>query len=65
MNLVFKASIDGFAANVFHQKCDQYKNLIVVIKSGKGEVFGGYTNLGFYKDNGDGWIWGYGKSFIF
>ena len=40
--LLFRASRDGFAASVFHSKCDQKGPTITVVKSG-GSIFGGFT----------------------
>ena len=42
-NLVYKASVDGFNAGNFHAKCDSLKNSLTVIKSEKGNIFGGFT----------------------
>ena len=40
--LLFRASRDGFAASVFHSKCDHKGPTITVVKSG-GSIFGGFT----------------------
>ena len=40
--LLFRASRDGFAASVFHSKCDHKGATITVVKSG-GSIFGGFT----------------------
>jgi hypothetical protein len=41
--LVYRASKDGFDANKFHAKCDDKPNLLAIIKSDNGNVFGGFT----------------------
>ncbi len=41
--LIYKATRDGFGSADFHSKCDSYQNSLVIIKSTKGNVFGGYT----------------------
>ncbi len=41
--LVYKASIDGFAAKSFHEKCDLIKNTLTIIKTTDNYIFGGYT----------------------
>ena len=42
--LLYRATRDGFSAKDFHQKCDHFKNTLVVIKSTEGNVFGGFTS---------------------
>ena len=61
-NLLFKATTDGQLASDFHKKCDGKVQQLVFIKTTEGEIFGGYTKVGFrnrgnaYKDN---------KAFVF
>ena len=43
LNLIFRASRDGFSNQAFHQKCDQQGPTVVVAKSAGGHLFGGYT----------------------
>ena len=43
IDLLYKASIYGDSAQVFHQKCDKAKNTIVLIETKNGKRFGGYT----------------------
>ena len=56
-NLLFKATRDGQNSSDFHKKCDGKVQQLVFIKTTKGEIFGGYTEIGFnnrdgaYKDN--------------
>ena len=40
--LLFRASRDGFAASVFHSKCDNKGPTVTVVKS-RGNIFGGFT----------------------
>jgi hypothetical protein len=40
---IYKATKDGFASNVFRQKCN-VKNTVTVIQSENGNLFGGYCN---------------------
>ena len=42
LRLLFRASRDGFAANTFHDKCDNKGPTIVLVQSGN-YVFGGFT----------------------
>ena len=44
INLLYKATIDSDRAEAFHQKCDRANNSIVLVKSGNGKRFGGYTS---------------------
>jgi hypothetical protein len=50
--LVYQASRDGFSAESFHQKCDGQGVSIVVVKSTKGNLFGGYTSKGWTSTRG-------------
>ena len=45
--LIYRASKDGFTAKSFHTKVDNAGAVIVIIKSKNGNVFGGYTAMGF------------------
>jgi len=42
-SLVYRASEDGDKASDFHKKCDRIGPNIVIIKTRKGTVFGGFT----------------------
>ena len=44
LNLLYKATIYSDKAQVFHEKCDDAENSLVLIKSGNGKRFGGYTS---------------------
>ena len=43
-NLIYKATADSDSARVFHNKCDNAKSSIVLVKSGNGKRFGGFTS---------------------
>ena len=51
MTLLFKATRDGQHCSKFHSKCDNKVQLLVFIKTTKGEIFGGYTEEGFRSRN--------------
>ena len=51
MNLLYRATRDG-EIETFHQKCDNKNDELVIIKTKKGIIFGGYTEKGF-KNTGD------------
>ena len=44
LNIIYKATIDSDRAAVFHNKCDYAKSTLVLIKSGNGNRFGGFTS---------------------
>ena len=43
INLLYKASVDGDQASVFHEKCDDAQNTIVLVETKNGKRFGGFT----------------------
>ncbi len=43
LNLLYKASVDGDKASIFHEKCDQAKSTIVLVETNDEKRFGGYT----------------------
>ena len=51
--LLYKATRDGDKVNNFHNKCDNIKSVLVLIKSNNGARFGGYTEIGFNDHTGD------------
>ena len=44
LNLLYKATVDSDSAEAFHRKCDKAKSSIVLVKSGIGKRFGGFTS---------------------
>ena len=42
-NLLYKATIHGDKANVFHEKCDNHQMTLVLIETTKNVRFGGFT----------------------
>jgi len=51
--LVYRGSRDGFSATAFHKQCDDKGPTVVVINSGNGNIFGGYTPLSWTSKNID------------
>jgi len=45
--LIYRATKDGFQSSIFHSKVDGKGSVICIVKSKTGQVFGGFTNLGF------------------
>ena len=46
LNMIYKATRDGFKASDFHSKCDNKMKVLVIIKA-KNYIFGGFTNQGW------------------
>ena len=44
LDLIYKASVDGDKAEIFHSKCDQAENSLVLIETDKNARFGGFTS---------------------
>ncbi len=63
LNLIYKATQDGFKVNDFHSRCDNKGPTISIIKSEFGKTFGGFTNLNWH--NCDSYVSSSGLSFIF
>lgn len=47
--LLYRASRDGFQVDSFHKKCDGILNVLTVVKSSNGNVFGGYSDVAWDK----------------
>lgn len=43
LQLLYRASDDGYEAKNFHQKCDDIPNTVTLVRSSNGNVFGGFT----------------------
>ena len=54
LNPLYKATNDGKNGNSgdFHEKCRKYVQQLIFIKTVKGEIFGGYTEIGFRSREG-------------
>lgn len=52
--LIYKASVDGFEAVRYHENCDGIPNIVTIIKSSNGNVFGGFASsamkVGYIRD---------------
>ena len=51
LNLLYKATIDSDKAAVFHNKCDWANRTLVLVRSGNGKRFGGYTSCSWKGDS--------------
>jgi hypothetical protein len=50
--LLYRASKDGYLADIFHAKCRDKGPTITIIKSRDGYIFGGYISSSWSRDNG-------------
>jgi hypothetical protein len=51
LKLIFRASKKGFSSAAFHSKCDNKAPTLVVVKAKSGNVFGGFTTVGWGMSN--------------
>ena len=51
MKLLYRVSRDGDSSSTFHQKCDNIKDTITLVKTKNDLIFGGYTNETWNGDN--------------
>ena len=49
--LLYRATIDGFAAVDFHDKCDNQPGTLTIIKVKNGNIFGGFTSVAWDSSN--------------
>ena len=50
--LLYRATRDGDAAEVFHRLCDNKQNILVIVETTKNRKFGGFCSIG-YRSNGE------------
>ena len=65
MSLLFRGSENAFDPAVFHEKCDDQGPTLTIIKSGKGKVFGGYTDIPWGIIEGGNFAEGDNNTFVF
>uniref|UniRef100_A0A671SJ88 Interferon-induced protein 44-like n=1 Tax=Sinocyclocheilus anshuiensis TaxID=1608454 RepID=A0A671SJ88_9TELE len=51
LSLLFKASVHGYNANAFHQKCNMQRPTVIVACNESGYVFGAFTCKDFLQTN--------------
>ena len=51
LNLIYKATVDSDRAVIFHEKCDNLNSSIVLVESGNGRRFGGFTTCNWEGNN--------------
>lgn len=47
IELVFKARNNGFKMNRYFEQCGDSTNTIIIVKTTKGNIMGGFTPLSF------------------
>ena len=52
--LLYRASEYNYTFESFHECCDDYDHLLVIIKSTEGWIFGGYTSMSWKVNNSNG-----------
>ena len=53
IELLFRASENGFKASAFHEKCDNIEDTLVLVHNEKGRSFGGFTHFPWQTPIGD------------
>ena len=61
--LLYRGSVDGFTPEQFPSKCANKGKTLLVIKTQRDSIFGGYTDIPWVKDGRK--KRGQGKSFLF
>ena len=54
IKLLYRGSSDGDLTIKCHKLCDNKQNILIIIKSDIGYIFGGYSKIGFKTNNDDG-----------
>ena len=47
LKLLYRGSRDGDNTKICHELCDDKQNILIIIKSDIGNIFGGYSKIGF------------------
>ncbi|XP_059425411.1 interferon-induced protein 44-like [Carassius carassius] len=47
LSLLYKASVHGYKASAFHQRCDRQGPTLLVAYNNSGYIFGGYTSVDY------------------
>ena len=51
LKLLYRGSRDGDRTKICHQLCDNKQNILIIIQSDIGNIFGGYSKIGFKVSN--------------
>eukprot|EP00483_Globobulimina_turgida_P009540 UN09559 len=52
LDLIYRASVDGWGSSDFHKKCDNKSNTITIIHNRADNIFGGYASIPWTQDSG-------------
>ena len=52
LQLIFKGSRDGFKSYDFYRTCNNKSNILIVVESEHGSIFGGFTNNACLQNSG-------------
>ncbi|KAL0160358.1 hypothetical protein M9458_044083, partial [Cirrhinus mrigala] len=47
LSLLYKASVHGYQASAFHERCDNQGPTLLVAYNRSGYIFGGYTSVDY------------------
>ena len=51
LKLLYRGSRDGDRTKTCHQLCDNKQNVLIIMQSDTGHIFGGYSKIGFKVNN--------------
>jgi len=51
VKLIYRSSLHGDNTKTLHELCDNKQNILIIIKSNYGCLFGGYSKIGFKTNN--------------
>ena len=55
IELLYRGSRDGDRTKTCHQLCDNKQNVLIIMQSDTGHIFGGYSKIGFKVKNNPVW----------
>ena len=56
IRLLYRGSTHNFSNDTFHSLCDKQGPLLVLVKTGKGKLIGGFSSVPWRNDEKDG-VW--------
>jgi len=63
--LIYRATRDGDSIDNFFNKCNEIKNIILILKSNNNCIFGGFTKIGFKKQYNNAETFKDDEAFVF
>eukprot|EP00357_Protocruzia_adherens_P016222 CAMPEP_0114977066 /NCGR_PEP_ID=MMETSP0216-20121206/3027_1 /TAXON_ID=223996 /ORGANISM="Protocruzia adherens, Strain Boccale" /LENGTH=748 /DNA_ID=CAMNT_0002338075 /DNA_START=104 /DNA_END=2350 /DNA_ORIENTATION=+ len=52
LKMLYSMSRHGISSHEFHKRCDGHANTVIVVKTGKDAVFGGYSDVAWSSESG-------------